>query len=243
MAPHCSQGNCRSCGEETLTPPRARSSCSVRSPPRARPASAQAAPGHRRRHRGEQGVPSRRPRRRAPAGHALGPDQGRAGQGAARRLRAQLVERERPGGLAVDRDVVGRPGRHRRRRRAARRLGRPRAPRARLLAHAHAHHHADACAGRTRIAGRGTHRLGRLELGVLGQVADHAHRGAPVHRLLDLGRQRDVLDQDRGQLQPVVGELGRDPARARTCPADRNWRRGRAPGCPSPRRSCRSGRR
>jgi hypothetical protein len=52
--------------------------------------------------------------------------------------------------------------------------------------------------------------LGGLELGVLGEVAEHAHAGALVEGFLDGGRQGDVFDEHLGEFEAVDGELGLD---------------------------------
>ena len=83
-----------------------------------------------------------------------------------------------------------------------------------LRAHCHADPGAEAGAhprpGAARVGGCARHRLGGGELGVAAEVADDAHRGAPVQRLLDRGGQADVLDVELGHREAVFGQRRRD---------------------------------
>src|SRR5262245_37009381 len=65
---------------------------------------------------------------------------------------------------------------------------------------------ADARAGRSARRRRGGNRLAYLELRIAGQIADDAHPDALVQALLQLVRQRDVLDLESLERQPEIGE-------------------------------------
>jgi hypothetical protein len=87
-------------------------------------------------------------------------------------------------------------------------------PRARhLVRHRHAHPHAEPgahAAAARRVGRRRAHRLGGGILLVGGEVADHPHLGALVEGRLHRLRQRDVLDVEARQLEPVFGDPRRD---------------------------------
>ncbi len=169
-----------------------------------------------------------------PGRHPLLPDEGRRGQ-----------PRRRSPWQAGRRRRRGRPGRRRRpgttaARRRDRRRCRPRGRRAPPGPAADLSESAIClpsaiprpCRGPPRrrpgLLARVVDRLGGLELGVLVEVAEHAHRGALVERLLDLGRQRDVLDDEARDRDAEVGEVGRQGAGERRRRWSAGWPRGRA---------------
>ncbi len=75
--------------------------------------------------------------------------------------------------------------------------------------------HGDSCAKpnahpgcATRICGGNRQRLSGFELRVAAEIAGHAHADALIHDLLQLVRQRDVLDDEGVEFEAQRGEGG-----------------------------------